>query len=168
MNMTTPLTTGPDGLFEIQNPAVDLEAVVQIIETNLKAHEALFADAPVMPRFELGDRPSTDSAAANLSDLLYHLHSAERDRDQIGAEKELGPSWATQVPLIGKWWGQVRGELHNLILFYVNKAAGRQAGFNESAVGVLRYVAEQAEEVERLKAQIALLEDRLAALEAQE
>ena len=160
MDYSTPITVGPGGLFEIQGPAVDLKAVVQKIDSNLRAHQLLFADAPIMPSFEVGDR-----ATGSLADLHYHLRGAEEVRDQVGAEKLLAPSWAAQLPVIGKWWGRIRNELHNLTLFYVNQAAGRQASFNDHTAGVLRHVAEQADEIERHKRQISLLEDRLASLE---
>jgi hypothetical protein len=168
MDKTTPITAGPDGIFEIQDPAVDQDAVVQRVEACLRAHRRLFAKAPTMPSFGPGGQQIAAEPEADPSDLLYYLRRAEECRDQLGAEQELAPSWATQLPVIGRWWGRIRRELHNLVLFYVNRAAGRQAGFNAYAVEVLRYIAKQEEGIKHLRAQVALLEDRLAALEKRE
>lgn len=163
MEKSSPVTAGPDGLFDIMDPAIDLEAVARRLESNLELHQRLFAGAPAMANLDFEGRRIDSNSA-----LHYHLSDAERECDQVGTEKELAPSWAAQLPVIGRWWGRIRGELHGLILFYVNRAAGRQAGINKDVVSALRHVANQAEEIEQLKGQIEALEERLLALEGRD
>lgn len=168
MKETTHITTGPSGVFEIRDPAIELQTLVKEIESNLAAHKMLFAGSPPMHRFAPGAGSSGDGSASNLPDLLFHLRRFEESLDQVGAERELAPSWATQLPLVGRWWNRIRCEVHNLILFYVNRAAARQTGLNDHTVVLLRCIPGQAEEIELLKTRVALLEDRLGALEAGE
>jgi hypothetical protein len=168
MKKTTHMITGPNGIFEIRDPAVDVETLVKEIESNLTTHRLLLAPSPSIPAFGSDSEPPAAGRALSHSDLLYRLRCVQESLVQVGADRELAPSWATQLPLVGRWWSRIRAEVHNLILFYVNRAAARQAGLNNHTVAVLRWIPEQAEEIERLKTQVALLEDRLRALEAEE
>jgi hypothetical protein len=76
-------------------------------------------------------------------------------------EPVLAPSPATQMPILGRLWELIRGEMHNLVLFYVNRAVADQNQLNVNLVSALneltRVVQAQRAEIESLRAEIRRL-----------
>lgn len=89
--------------------------------------------------------------------LYYYLKQANRTPSPA-VEPMLAPSPATRMPVVGRIWRQVRGEVHNLVLFYVNRAVRDQNALNVNLISALnemtRVIQEQQAEIEELRAVI--------------
>jgi len=79
--------------------------------------------------------------------------------DKVGVEMALTE---TRLPLVGGLTQRLRAALHELVLFYVNRLAGRQARFNEYSARALAVL------VRDLEAEVGSLRARLDALEEQQ
>ena len=70
----------------------------------------------------------------------------------------LADSPATQIPWVGNLWQRVRGQFHELILFYVNRAVRQQHQLNNELISTLNeltYTIEaQQAEIDRLNAKL--------------
>jgi hypothetical protein len=75
----------------------------------------------------------------------------------------LAVSPATRVPLLGDLWQLVRGQFHELVLFYVNRAASHQTKVDNHIINTLneltRIIQTQQEEIERLQDEVRALEE---------
>jgi polyhydroxyalkanoate synthesis regulator phasin len=75
----------------------------------------------------------------------------------------LAPSPATRVPIFGKLWQTVRGQFHELILFYVNRAVSHEIKLDNHIISALneltRIIQEQQQEIDALHEQIRQLEE---------
>jgi uncharacterized small protein (DUF1192 family) len=97
------------------------------------------------------------------ANLYHHLklinEMPPRDSDPI-----LADSPATRTPWVGNLWQRFRGQLHELILFYVNRAMRQQVQMNSEVINTLneltRTVEAQQEEIQRLKAELKAREEK--------
>ncbi len=75
----------------------------------------------------------------------------------------LAASPATQIPLLGDLWQLVRKQFHELVLFYVNRAASHQLKVDNQTISTLneltRVVQAQQVEIELLQDEIQTLEE---------
>ncbi len=73
-------------------------------------------------------------------------------------EPLLAPSPATRAPVVGGLWRKIRAEMHNLVLFYVNKSVREQSRTNANLVSTLneltRVIQDQQAEIDALRAEI--------------
>lgn len=92
--------------------------------------------------------------------LYYYLEQAN-EAAPPAVEPVLAPSPATRAPMVGRAWGKVRAEMHNLVLFYVNKSVREQNRINTNLISTLnemaRVIQEQQEEIDALRAEIERL-----------
>ena len=74
----------------------------------------------------------------------------------------LAASPATRIPLLGDLWQLVRKQFHELVLFYVNRAASHQTKVDNHIINTLneltRVIQTQQEEIERLQNKVRALE----------
>jgi len=75
-------------------------------------------------------------------DFYEHLYQATLVHDQIGVRLHVTK---TNVPLIGGLLDNVRGKLHELVLFYVNKLAAEQIQFNTHILQAVNLLAQELE-----------------------
>lgn len=89
--------------------------------------------------------------------LFYYLEQANRT-PPASVEPVLAPSPATRAPVVGGLWQKLRGEMHNLVLFYVNKSVREQSRTNANLVSTLneltRVIQDQQAEIDALRAEI--------------
>lgn len=92
--------------------------------------------------------------------LYYYLKQANRTPPTI-VEPILAPSPATQTPVLGALWGRIRGEMHNLVLFYVNRSVSDQNRLNVNLISALnemtRVIQDQQARIEALQAEVRRL-----------
>ena len=107
-----------------------------------------------IPRFVPNE---TDAAQVNEA-VKHYLAGAKRALESAETAPNLASSPATSVPVLGKLWGRIRGQMHELILFYVNRSratSGRVDGQLIQAVETLStIVTQQQAEIESLKQEL--------------
>ncbi len=87
----------------------------------------------------------------NLSpDLYEHMTQAIRANASLGVESD---ARRTRVPVVGPVLDVVRRSIHQLVLFYVNKAIAKQVAVNSETLKALQYLVA---EVEQLRATQAM------------
>jgi hypothetical protein len=93
--------------------------------------------------------------------LYYYLEQANK-MPPPAVEPQLAPSPATRTPILGRLWQRIRGEMHNLILFYVNKSVRDQNRVNASLISTLneltRVIQDQQAEIDALRDEVRRLE----------
>ena len=89
---------------------------------------------------------------------LYHHLKLINEMTPPDVGPVLTDSPATRTPWVGGLWQRVRGQFHELILFYVNRAVRQQFQLNNEFIATLneltRTIDAQQEEIERLKAEL--------------
>ena len=104
-----------------------------------------------IPRYiKSGERPSLNSKT-----IEHHLAAARRALAQAETQATLAPSPATATPVLGKLWGRIRGQMHELVLFYVNRLGGTTSRVDNQLIEAIEeltaIVEAQQGEIERLK-----------------
>lgn len=90
-----------------------------------------------------GSAPAVTVGGKRLPAEFYeHLYQATLVHDQIGVRLHVTK---TNVPLIGGLLDNVRGKLHELVLFYVNKLAAEQIQFNTHILQAVNLLAQELE-----------------------
>jgi hypothetical protein len=107
---------------------VDIEVIMDRIRDYLaKKHGSVRGRLAVQ---ELSSR--------NLDLAMYDgLYQINQTYDKLYVAPYLTP---VKIPLFGALWQKLRGALHSVIIFYVNRLAEAQLRFNSSAVGVLNEI----------------------------
>ena len=138
---------------------VDIEVVMgQIRDYLAKKQGGARARSP-------GPVPSSRILAQETYDELYQ---ANQTFDKLHVAPYLTP---VNIPLLGVLWQKLRGGLHNIAIFYVNRLAEAQIRFNGHAVRVLDEIVSgidanaTPDRVEQLERKVRELEARLAALD---
>lgn len=112
------------------------------------------ATVNAIPRFVPNE---TDVTQVNEA-VKHYLAGAKRALEAAETAPNLASSPATSVPILGKLWGRIRGQMHELILFYVNRSgatSGRVDGQLIQAIETLsNIVAQQQAEIESLKREL--------------
>jgi len=152
----------PNDLIEIDDPEIDPARIVECIRARIRARRAeLGYEGHVFPSFGVTAYPGEPDDLPYDRDLYYHLQLANETYTQAETEAVLAPSPATGVPMLGRLWGLVRREMHNLVLFYVNRALAHQTDVNRHLVSVLNQLTALSEEQQRT---ILSLRDEVEAL----
>lgn len=159
--MTTQSTI-PDTLIEINDPEIDPATIMREIRERVRERrDALGADDRVFPKFGVAAYPEEPSDASYDPNLYHYLRLANENYAQIETDLILADSPATQVPVLGKLWGLIRRQMHELVQFYVNRAVTHQVTMDRYLVSVLNRLTaqnqEQAREIEALRAELATL-----------
>lgn len=106
----------------------------------------------IKPQPTAGQRPDQTGA------VHHYLAGARRAIEAADTAPHLANSPALSVPILGKLWQQIRGQMHDLVLFYVNRAGrthSRTDGQLIEAVEALAQLVEQQQaEIERLTNEI--------------
>ncbi len=75
-------------------------------------------------------------------DFYEHLYQANLVYDQMGVKMLVTK---VNIPLIGPLLEKLRGKLHELVLFYVNKLAAEQIQFNTHILQAVNLLAQEME-----------------------
>jgi hypothetical protein len=116
----------------------------------------------VFPTFgHISTFPEPATADNEASPHLYYYLKQANQTPSSAVEPVLAPSPATRMPIVGRLWAIIRGEMHNLVLFYVNRSVADQNRLNVNLVSTLnemtRVIQAQRAEIETLKAEIRRL-----------
>ena len=142
--------------LEFNDDELSAESLEAEIEKSLDPQlaEKINQTVNAIPRFV----PSEGASAPINSAIKHHLAGAKRALESAETAANLASSPATSVPVLGRLWGRIRGQMHELILFYVNRAGathGRVDGQLIQAVETLSAIVEQQQqEIESLKQQV--------------
>lgn len=145
--------------LEIHDDHITSDALVAEIERRVAARRAELGPVNlIFPTFgHISTYPEPPAGYAYNPNLYYYLKQANQSPPPSVAPV-LAPSPATRVPILGRMWQLIRGEMHNLILFYVNRTAGDQSRLNIDLISTLneltRELQAQQIEIQRLRAEL--------------
>lgn len=154
-------------VFEILAPEVNEKELIEQIQERMQQRQAQ-AEVEGETRDSLAEIKEMDSRASGrfVPELYYDLYQAHKSAEAIGVSLSLVDS---RVPLIGRLLTRLRREPHNLVVYYVNMLAGRQAIFNRAVANILSQLVHDLDEPENqtaeLEAELASLRQRVEALE---
>lgn len=147
----------------IHDEAVTSEELVMEVEQRVARRRAELGEVKlVFPTFgHISTFPEPAEADNEANPHLYYYLKQANKIPSTAVGPVLAPSPATQMPILGRLWGLIRGEMHNLILFYVNRSVADQNQLNVNLVSALneltRVVQAQRAEIENLRAEIRRL-----------
>lgn len=147
--------------FEVRDSEIDSAALLDYVRRRLDARREAGQLPPAPPEFGLPPIPAASDAS-----LRYHLDRINATYDDIWPELTLAPSPVAHVPILGRLWQLFRGQMHRLILYYMDMLASKQVRFNEHVVGVLNRMVALQQENAILRREIADLSRRLDDLSA--
>jgi hypothetical protein len=155
----------PDDLFEIQDAEVDPNQILQQIRERIaRRREEKGYEERRFPVFGMTGYVEPPADLPYDAELYSNLRLANEAFARIETGPVLAPSPATRAPVVGRLWQQVRGEVHNLVLFYVNRAVTQQVNVNRYLVAVVNRLTalsqEQQQTIARLEAELDALKSR--------
>lgn len=148
----------------IHDEQITSEELVREVELRVAQRRAQLGEANlVFPTFgHVSTFPDPPPGGRVNPHLYYYLKQANRTPSPA-VEPILAPSPATRMPVIGRLWQQIRGEVHNLVLFYVNRAVRDQNQLNVNLISALnemtRVVQSQQAEIDELRAEVRRLRE---------
>lgn len=152
--------------LEIHDPEISsADLVAEIEERVQKRREELGQVHLVFPTFgTVSPYPEPPKDRPYNPNLYHHLRQAN-EMSPPETAPILADSPATQIPLLGWVWKLVRGQFHELILFYVNRYIGYQTKLDNHLISSLnemtRVIEVQREEIDGLRQEIEKLEKDL-------
>lgn len=155
----------PDDLIEIHDPEIDPVQIMEQIRDRIRQRRQESGyEQRTFPTFGATAYPGEPEDVPYDPDLYYHLRRANDVYADAETGSTLAPSPATRVPVLGRLWALVRGEMHNLVLFYVNRSVAHQTRVNRHLVSVLNRLAALSQEQQRT---ILALQAEIETLRAQ-
>jgi hypothetical protein len=157
----TPCPAIEDGIVEIHDPEIDVQAIMAQIRANLatRGQDDRAIHFPSFGPVAGGAGAVCDGDAGPLNaELYYNLGQLNLDYDQITVESTLE---TRPMRVVGPLVNRFKAEFHNLCVYYVNLLAGKQVGFNEHATRALNQLAR---ELERKDTEVVALRQELADL----
>lgn len=144
-----PEWTAESLMVEVAQRAAAREAELGMLTIDLQAFGTL-SGMPQPPQ----DRPYN-------ARLYRHLQMAN-NMPPPDTTPALTDSPATRTPGVGRLWQRVRGQFHELILFYVNRAVRQQTQLNNDLINTLNEltitVEAQQDEIRQLRAELRRLQ----------
>jgi hypothetical protein len=132
---------------------IDVEDIMRQIRAHIARRQGQMAGTTPPP-------PRDGRMAQELYDELYQAN-ATFDKAYVSPYLT-----ASHVPLVGGLWQRARQSAHNLVIFYANRLAAAQMGFNHHVVRVLNEIVRALDEDDSA-ARLARLEQEVAELRAQ-
>ncbi|MBI3957701.1 MAG: hypothetical protein HY328_02740 [Chloroflexi bacterium] len=158
----------PEEVIDIRDAEVNVEEIMGRIRERIRQRRGQ-AQAQGLDYDRLVDGGAgRDVAGRRLSvDFYYDLYQARQSAETIWVS--LSVVGQRSPAFLGSAVSRVRRAAHELVLYYVNMLAGRQAVFNRSAVSAVSGLAasgeEMGERLEALEEEAAVLRERIAVLE---
>jgi hypothetical protein len=156
-------TASPDWII-IEDEEVTADGLAAVVAQRLAERRAQLGQPPSLnlPAFGyLSPLPETPQQPVSAT-LYHHL----RHLNELGAPETtpvLVPSPATRVPILGRFWRTIRAQMHQLILFYVNRALAHETAVTNHTRSTLneltRLAQAQQEEINRLQQEIERLQE---------
>ncbi len=124
--------TDRDEMAPVEAP-VDVETIMEEIRAQILARKGI---RPERAAARTGPRRRFSP------DLYEHLYRAEMLHDQLDLRLQVTP---TRLPLIGPLVQWARGQIHALVIFYVNQLAARQMEVNTHLLQAIDLLASELE-----------------------
>ena len=162
MSATESQQTAETPWIVIHDEQITSEELVREVERRVEQRRAELGTVSLaFPTFGyLSSFPDVPLEKRISPHLFYYLEQANRTPPPA-VEPVLAPSPATRMPVVGSLWQKIRAEMHNLVLFYVNKSVRGQNRVNANLVSTLnemtRVVQDQQAEIDALRAEIKRL-----------
>lgn len=154
----------PDGLIEIHDSEIDPDAILAQIRERVAARRAEAGyETRHFPTFGIAEAPEEPKGEGHDPNLYYYLRLANDGYARLDTAEVLAPSPATRVPVLGRVWGLIRSQVHQLVLFYVNRTVTQQVTVNRYLVSVINRLTAQSQSQQEA---IAALQAEVAALRA--
>ena len=140
--------------------AADLETAVaqRLSERQAKLGRPSPVDFPMFGY--LSPMPEKPAKGAVSQSLYHHLRQLN-EMEAPETASVLLPSSATRIPILGRLWAVIRGQAHQLVLFYVNRALAHETAVNTHTLNALneltRLTQSQQEEINRLQKELERL-----------
>ncbi len=157
-----PEDSAPEYWLEIHDSEISsAELAAEVERRVLKRRAEQGVIQPVFPTFGfISDYPEPPVGQPYNPNLYYHLRRAN-EMPPPNMEPLLAASPATRVPVLGGLWQRVRGQVHALVLFYVNRLASHDAQLNNHLISALneltRLTQAQEAEITALRTEIQAL-----------
>jgi hypothetical protein len=138
-------------IIDIRDSALDVDEIIERVRSNLHGRRC---------------RPEDNDweAIPSGQDVSHHLQKLSLSYNQIGTDIILTN---VRIPLIGPLWQKFRRSLHCLVLFYLAIVTKNQVRFNgytvQALIALIKYLGQ---ENKRTKAELKMLQERVARLEA--
>lgn len=137
--------------IEVRSPAVDAERLLKAVEANMAARRA----GPWMgyiPSYDDLMDATADEGSPPRSEAEYYLQRLRFS--DVSVTPDVRPSG---VPVFGRLLDLLRRQLHNLVLYYVNILAAKQAHHNAQVFRMVTYLNRERRrlraELDKMKAQ---------------
>ncbi|MCA9874950.1 MAG: hypothetical protein KC441_14875 [Anaerolineales bacterium] len=156
-----PATPEPQGQpwIEIHDEEVTASALQEAIETRLQARPSQWSSEHLtFPTFGYAaPLPEPPPGVHQFTTLHHHLRQLNQ-MPPPDTTPLLVESPALRVPILGRLWRQIRGQAHQLVLFYVNRLAARETAVTNHTVSALneltRLAQQQQAEIDQLRAEL--------------
>jgi len=136
------------------------ELVAEVERRVWQRRQTLGQINPQFPAF--GILPPIPEIELNNPALEHNLRQLNQ-MDPPPMTPVLAASPATRIPLLGNLWQLVRRQFHELVLFYVNRAASHETKVDTHIISTLneltRVIQAQQEEIERLRDEVRAFEE---------
>lgn len=159
MSAMEPQPSADSPWIVIHDEQITSEELVREVERRVERRRAeLGVVSLVFPTFGyVSSYPDVPLEKRVSPHLFYYLEQANR-MPPPSVEPILAPSPATRAPVVGGLWQKIRAEMHNLVLFYVNKSVREQSRVNANLISTLnelaRVIQDQQAEIDSLRAEI--------------
>ena len=145
-----PADLGLEFTDEVHTPA-DLEA-------ELIANTQPYETSSVIPHF-IKQGKQQNSRSDQTEAIHHYLEGARRAMEAADTAPHLANSPALSAPILGRIWERIRGQMHDLVLFYVNRASRTHSRVDGQLIEAIEALTQQVEkqraEIEALKAQLS-------------
>ena len=150
--------------LELHDPEISSADLVAEIENRVQQRRAELGQVRlVFPTFgTVSPFPEPPTDRPYNPNLYHHLRQA----NEMGSPETaplLADSPATQIPLAGRFWKLIRSQVHELILFYVNRYVGYETQLDNHLISSLnemtRVIQVQQEEIDSLHQELKELQE---------
>ena len=155
-----------DNLIEIDDPQIDPDQIMAEIRRRIqKRRQELGYEPQRFITYGGAQFPGRPDDLPYDPDLYNHLEMANKLYLEVETEVNLQPSASTRMPILGRLWGPIREQAHNLPLYYVNRAIIHQSNVNREIIGVLNKMTainlEQQRAIIKLQDEIEMLRQQI-------
>ncbi|MBI4301398.1 MAG: class I SAM-dependent methyltransferase [Chloroflexi bacterium] len=133
---------GIEEVFEVKSPTINQEQVAQSLRNRMANRSR--DDELYLPTFGVSD-PSIETKKPQNA-IEYHLWHLQRM--DFAVQRNLIPS---SLPILGRLTDYLKRQFHDLVLYYVNILAAKQAAFNAEILWALRSLARDVYHIQNQK-----------------
>ena len=150
--------------LELHDPEISSADLVAEIEMRVQLRrEELGQVRLVFPTFgTVSSYPEPPTDRPYNPNLYHHLRQANEMEPPVTAPV-LADSPSTQVPFLGRFWQLIRSQVHELVLFYVNRYVGYETQLDNHIISSLnemtRVIQVQQEEIDILRNEVEVLKE---------